>query len=183
MKEDGWVDLWRLENPNKRTYLWSASGRGSLSQIYMVLGNEKVQSLLHSVTYMPRLVSDHTPVMFKLKIGPRGRIHPYWLKQIGFNDRVPEQIEVFLEAHGDNKMDGMTWDTFKAFLRGALKSTISYIKRPNRQEEEELTGLCAQAEADFIDSPSNNKQIRWEGLMRQYRNQLAVNAKWKIFFF
>lgn len=76
-------------------------------------------------------------------------------------------------------MDGIFWDTFRAYLRGALKSTISYIKCTNRQEEEELVELCVQAEADFIKDPSNKKQIRWEGLMHQYKNQSIVNAKQK----
>lgn len=136
---------------------------------------------------MPRGVSDHSGLTFNLTICPRGmhlgcRIQPYWLTQIGLNDRIPEQMEIFLEAHGDRKMDGIFWGTFKAYLREALKSTISHIKRINRQEEEELVELCAQAEADIIKDPSNKKQIRWGGLMRQYKNQSIVNAKRKRFF-
>lgn len=47
-------------------------------------------------------------------------------------------------------MDGVIWDTFKAYLRGTLKSTIAYIKKTNRREEEELAQACMQAEVDFI---------------------------------
>lgn len=60
----------------------------------------------------------------------------------------------FLEAHGDRKMRGMFWDTFKAFIRGVTRSTLSYIKRTTRQDEEELEQLCAQAETEFITDPS-----------------------------
>lgn len=45
---------------------------------------------------------------------------------------------MFLEAHRDRKMEVMLWDTFKAYLRGVTRSTISYINRTNRQEKEEL---------------------------------------------
>lgn len=76
-------------------------------------------------------------------------------------------------------MEGALWDTFKACLRGITRSTISYIKRTNRQEEEELAERCAQAEAEFVNNPSNIKQIRWAGLAHQYKNQLSVNAKCK----
>lgn len=69
---------------------------------------------------------------------------------------------------------------FKVYLRGVARSTISYIKRTNRREEEELIELCAQAEADIKD-PLNINQIRWAELMRQYKNQLIVNAKCKRF--
>lgn len=57
---------------------------------------------------------------------------------------------MFLEAHEDSQMDGVIWDTFKAYLRGTLKSTIAYIKKTNRREEEELAQACMQAEVDFI---------------------------------
>lgn len=123
IKEAGWIDLWRINNLAIRSYSWCAPGRDCMSRIDLALGNEKILPLVHSVIYMPRGMSDHSGLMFNLAICPRGRrlgyrIHPYWLNQIGLNDRIPEQMKIFLEAHGDGEMDGVFWDTFKAYLGG-----------------------------------------------------------------
>lgn len=72
---------------------------------------------------------------------------------------------MFLEAHEDSQMDGVIWDTFKAYLRGTLKSTIAYIKKTNRREEEELAQACMQAEVDFI-----------------HKNYIIANSKRRLFF-
>lgn len=186
LKEVGWFDLWRIRNPGVRVYSWNAPGRGSMSRIDLALGNEKILPMVHSVTYMLKGVSDHSGLTFELKIGPRGRrpgyrIQPYWLAQIGSNDRIPEQMVMFLEAHGDSIMEGVTWDTFKAYLRGIVRSTISYIKRANRQEEEEMEDVCKKAEAEFIKNPSVMSQIKWVGAVRQYKNQLMIKNKRKRF--
>lgn len=184
LKEVGWFDLWRIRNPGVRVYSWHAPGRKSMSRIDLALGNEKILPMVHLVTYMLKEVSDHSGLIYELKIGPRGRrpgyrIQPYWLAQIGSNDRIPEQIEMFLEAHGDSIMEGVTWDTFKAYLRVIVRSTISYIKHANRQEEEEMEDVCKKAEAEFIKNPSIMNQIKWVGAVRQYKNQLIVKNKCK----
>lgn len=128
-----WSDLWRIGNPQTRRYSWSAPGESCLSRIDMTCGNGKVQPLMQSITYLPRGVSDHSPLMFRLNIGPRGsyptwKMHSYWLSQIGPNDRIPDQLIVIFEAHENQAIEGTLWDAFKAYLRGVLKSTISYIK-------------------------------------------------------
>lgn len=113
-------------------------GKGSLSRIDLALGN--IIGL-----------SDHSPLLFELAVGLGGRqpgwkIHPYWLLQIGINDRILDQLRIFLEAHGDLPTDGNCWDALKAYLRGALRSTIANIRKTNRQEEEELSEMCASGD-------------------------------------
>lgn len=54
IKEAEWINLWRIKNPNVRSYLWYAPGRGCMSQIDLALGDDKILPLVHLVTYMPR---------------------------------------------------------------------------------------------------------------------------------
>ena len=65
---------------------------------------------------------------------------------------------MFLEAHGDLPMDGNCWDALKAYLMRALRSTIAYIKKTNRQEEEELAEKCVQVETKYIGNPSRSNK-------------------------
>lgn len=89
---------------------------------------------------------------------------------------------MFLEAHGDLPMDGNSWDALKAYLRGALRSKIAYIKKTNRQEEEELAEKCVQAEIEYIGDPSRSNKERWEKCIQLYKIQAKVNAKRRFFF-
>lgn len=73
------------------------------------------------------------------------RVQPFRLSLIGSNDSIPDQLNVFLEAHREAR-DLMFLDTLKAHLRGAPRSTIFYIKKFSRQEEEDLIQAYQTAE-------------------------------------
>lgn len=107
-------------------------------------------------------------------------MQPFWLSLIGDNDRIPDQLQLFLEAHGPNR-DLLLWDTLKAYLRGALKSTIAYIKRSFRQEEEKLPREYQTAEAKFLVSPTSVNYIHWVQASHPYSAQLSASAKCKAF--
>lgn len=109
--EVGWFDLWRIRNPDTRTYSWHAPGRGCMSRINLAMGNEKMLLMVQSVKYMSRGVSDHSGLVFELKIGSRGsspgyRIQSHWLTQIGPNDRISDQMVMFWKPMGREKWKG-----------------------------------------------------------------------------
>ena len=184
-EEFGWRDLWRMLNPQTRAYSWAIPGRGCLSRIDLALENDKIISRVVSVEYLIRGVSDHSPLLVNIAIGIEGmkqnwKFQPYWLSQIGTHDRIPEQLQIFLETHGSQR-DLIFWDTLKAYLRGALRSTISYIKRATRQETEDLEEQCRDTEAAFLKTPTEINREKWEMTVRKYTTHIAAIAKYKQF--
>lgn len=96
-QEVGWVDIWRSKYPHTIEYSCSVPGKKSMSRIDLILVNAKTTPLVYAIKYLPRSVSDHSPLVCCLTIGPKGRgpgwrVHPYWLSQMGTNDRVIDQL-------------------------------------------------------------------------------------------
>lgn len=130
--EFGWSEWWLVSNTHTRAYSWFIPSRGLLSRIDLALGNNKFLTKLSSITYFSRGVPDHLPLLLSIDTGATGIyrpwwVQPFWLSLIGSNHRIPDKLTFFLKAHG-TEQGLIIWDTLKAYLRGALKSTKSSTK-------------------------------------------------------
>lgn len=121
---------WRQVNPQQT--LQQTPEITCWHRIDLLLRNDKVLPMIHTVEYLVCGISYHLSLLAKLTkcpMGrrPAGRIQSFWLPQIGSNHCIPHQQEMFLEAHESSQRDGLFWDAFKAYLRGVLKSTINNL--------------------------------------------------------
>ncbi|CAJ0958156.1 unnamed protein product [Ranitomeya imitator] len=56
------------------TYPCYSTTYGSLSRIDVALGNEGMDNLVQEVEYLPRVLSDHCPLVVFLQLGEQGRL-------------------------------------------------------------------------------------------------------------
>lgn len=102
---------------------------------------------------------------------------------MGMTDRIPDQLRVFLDLNSEGDSDALIlWDTLKAFLRGCIKSSISYIKKTGRLKEEELGALCKAAENAYISDPSEANRLEWMQRGRKYMMYLQEKSDRRFFF-
>lgn len=89
----------------------------------MALGNMRMLQTIKNISYLPRGVSDHSPLVLVLNLGEKRvlrtwRINPYWLEIIKKSDEVLPKLREFVEYNRGTASAGILWDTLKAFLRG-----------------------------------------------------------------
>lgn len=86
-----------------------------------------------AVQYLPRAISDHSPLLLTLTVGHLcgynlWRLSSLWLKEECFERSSATAIGNFWN---DNKSDvplGVTWDTFKPTLRSSTSEVIKKLR-------------------------------------------------------
>lgn len=66
--ELGWCDLWRSHNPNIRQYSCYSGSYSTLSRIDMAMGNSEALQLTKKIEYLPRGISDHSPLTLTINL-------------------------------------------------------------------------------------------------------------------
>ncbi|CAJ0960101.1 unnamed protein product [Ranitomeya imitator] len=139
--EVGMVDLWRVRHIGERAYSCYSPAHGTLSRIDLALGNRLLDTMVRDVRYLPRALSDHSPVEVEFRsVGTRNgsrrewKIHPNWLHSIDL-EKIKKELVEFFEIN-EGSVDVLTvWETMKAYLRGLLFRDISRCKRKSREAE------------------------------------------------
>lgn len=140
------------------------------------------------IKYLSRAISDHSPLMAEFRISEstpiltRWRINPFWLTLFTPTDRIPDQLQVFLDSHDSLSDPHLLWETLKAYLRGCIKSSISFVKKNSSRVEVELETHYTQTELAYIADPSEESKGDWLQAGRQYLNHLQEKARRSQFF-
>ncbi len=122
-------DVWRLANPTGRDYSFHSQVHNVYTRIDYFLVDVKLIPFTFNATYHNILISDHSPIIFALKVSdiattqPLWRADPYLLKDTKFCEYLRMQLELFFETSDrPNTSSSLLWDTFKAYLRGCFIS-------------------------------------------------------------
>lgn len=116
----------------------------------------KYVTFVNNIKYMPRGLSDHSPLVISLSQGEefwkgKGNFSSYWLEIIGRKEGVSSSLEEFMRINAGTASTGVVWDTLKAYLRGILIQQIARVKRQVR-EQENLTGnKVTEAERQYVE--------------------------------
>ncbi len=122
-------DVWRLANPTGRDYSFHSQVHNVYTRIDYFLVDVKLIPFTFNATYHNILISDHSPIIFALKVSdiattqPLWRADPYLLKDTKLCEYLRMQLELFFETSDrPNTSSSLLWDTFKAYLRGCFIS-------------------------------------------------------------
>ncbi|KAG8567564.1 hypothetical protein GDO81_013686 [Engystomops pustulosus] len=84
----GWAVLWRQRYPQDKIYSCYSASHRSLSRIGYTIGSTNIIIHLQDIQYLPRGISDHSPVL--CVVGNRANsamhkamIHLFWLDLMG----------------------------------------------------------------------------------------------------
>lgn len=145
MKDLNLVDVWRKEHPQERDYSFYSHPHNTHTRIdYFLLPSQLLYRVL-DVEYLPRLLSDHSPLVMSLSIPEktkgtyRWRLNPTLFKQPEFHKFIREQIDIFTATNKPSCSNSfILWDTLKAYLRGQI---VSYIKGLLKNKKSKLSTL------------------------------------------
>lgn len=71
------------------------------------------------------------------------------------------EISEFWRRHEDHPDFRLTWETFKAFLRGKLITEVSGIKSKTNAIKDQTEQLVSRLEAEYIADPSSPAREAW----------------------
>ena len=97
MKDFGYLDIWRVRNPNERDYSYYSHVHDVYTRIDLFLIASSLELNVQACEYLPRTLSDHSPVKMKLtinhKIFPKKwKLHPHLLKDPLFDKFIAKEI-------------------------------------------------------------------------------------------
>ncbi|CAJ0967072.1 unnamed protein product [Ranitomeya imitator] len=98
------------------------------------------------------------------------------------SDRTVDQLNCYTRSHPEPQDINLFWDALKAYLRGCLSSTISYVKRVTSRDDDEIEQRLKDAEAAYTANQTNNNKVEWLTLQRLYAQHLDTKSKRKLFF-
>lgn len=132
-------------------------------------------SYISDVNYHDIVISDHSPITFKLQlddISPRQpiwRFDPELLKDPRFCEYFRTQISIFLEDNDTpDTQPSLLWETLKAFMTGCI---ISYKGMRNKQKRailQQLERKIQQLDSENAASPSLDLHDKILPLRLQY---------------
>ncbi|XP_041430893.1 uncharacterized protein LOC108700058 isoform X3 [Xenopus laevis] len=150
------TDVWRWKNPDKREYSCFSATYNTLSRIDLALATADLLPLVATVEYLPRAISDHSPLLVQLNFTPGPgerlwRLSPLWLSQPTVAKANEVAITEYWELNNGTASSGIVWEACKATMRGALTTAIRGARVEAVRELEERQRVSAEAERNYIE--------------------------------
>lgn len=133
-----------------------------------------------SVTYAPRNISDHSPLIMGINFSQQKqnklwKVNHFWFALFLTPDPIPQAITEFLHINRGTAKPTVVWDTLKAHMQGLIIRQISKIKTKTKDWENTVMQAASEAEAQYIQDPTDNTERRWLEAQALYQ-QVSLNA-------
>lgn len=79
------MDIWKVGNPKAQQYSCFSGTHSTLSRIDLVLGNKEALHVIKNISYMPRGLSDHSPVTFSVELRETRCLWEWKISLFGWN--------------------------------------------------------------------------------------------------
>ena len=187
LEEVGLLDLWRVRNPGIQQYSCYSSTHNTLSRIDMALGNYLALQMVGKVIYLPRGVSDHSPMVLTLnqggqKIQRDWKINAHWCELIKKSDEVLPKLKEFVDINEGTSGTGILWDTLKAYLRGVLIQQIAKFNKKARESEEKSRREVLEAENNYVGDPTPKGKKIWLEKQQAYKSVITREVETRRLF-
>lgn len=89
-------DIWHVRYPETRQFSCYSSSHNALFRIDLALGTDSLLPFVDVIEYLPRSISDHSPLRVRLHLGPTNflpkpprRLNPFWtVTWYGFTEGI-----------------------------------------------------------------------------------------------
>jgi hypothetical protein len=141
------ADVYTIFYPTSAQYTFFSAAHGTFSKIHHIVRHKANISKYKKIEIIPCILSDHNALKLKInnKNSSKKHANNWKLNNTLQNDEwvmveIKEESKRFLEV---NENENMTYqnllDTAKAVLRGKFIAMITYIKRTERSQINDLT--------------------------------------------
>lgn len=172
--------LWRWKHLGDRQFSSHSDSFHTMSRIDLAFAPVDVLPLVHSISYLPRGISDHAPLLVGLLLLPRSgfrvwRLNPHWLKDEIVQVECQRSVTEYWSMNQGTTGLTTAWDVSKAVLRGTFMSITGIMRKNAQQCTEELESALMKAEAEYSQNP--NALSLWLHCRREYELRLLDLTK------
>lgn len=147
------VDVWRVHNPFDKDYTFFSSRHKTFSRIDYILISSGLLASVHSIQFLPRLLSDHNPIISSFNYGniknktSRWRFNCTLLKNEEFIAQLKSKLTEFISINKSSVVDlTVVWASVKGFIRNNAISFSSHLHRSRLQNISLLEQQCKDLE-------------------------------------
>lgn len=173
----GVSDIWRFYHPQDRQYSFFSHAHQTYSRIDYFFVDSKLISDIQACEYQPMVISDHAPLLLKLKIPNEWISRRMWrfnsllLSDEEFQKFMSDQISLFLDINITSDVSiSIVWEALKAYLRGQV---ISYMAKKKKDSQLKQTDL----ERQIADLDNRNAQTPSLDL---YKDRLKLTSEYNM---
>ena len=159
-------DIWRIKNPNLRSYTWCHTGKFQFSRIDFWLSSSHFQDSIESVDIFSSIRSDHSAISLGISCKPQPRGPGFWkfntslLQDSNYVNMIDHLFESLMLEEKDFDNVSSFWEWTKYNIR---KHTVTFSKRKSfmlRKEEIDLQNEVEKARVSFEQCPSNENKLK-----------------------
>lgn len=147
MKKLGLIDMWRHLHPKEKDFTYFSKLHSSYFRIdmFLISGTDCYRATQCDIE--PITLSDHAPVILKLKIGPNKQFK-YWRANVSLLNKEANQKEIkqaicdYIEFNDTGDVTPtILWERAKSVLRGNIIALSSKLKKKRLAEQIELESI------------------------------------------
>lgn len=185
IQQEDLTDVWRYKNPTSRDYTFYSNRHSTFSRLDMIWVSVKLLSLTKSIEIIPKIKSDHNPVIWT---GKKEKKQFHW--------RINEEIfhhkeyinQIRLETSNFfriNKKEDTTlqiiWDAYKATIRGKLIAINVAKKKKEREKIQEIQLEIKKKEEELKRHPGKKKILREiTQLRKNFDQEVIKETYWNL---
>ena len=168
-------DIWRIKNPNLRSYTWSRPGKFQFSRIDFWLTSTHLQDGISLTDIIPSIRSDHSVITLNLcppnddVKGPGfWKMNTSLLNDSNYKNMMQTLLHSLINDQTDDFLNlNARWEWIKYNIR---KETMSYSKHKafqRKKKEKDLQDELKKSYVDFEQNPCIDTKSKWLDLKRQ----------------
>ena len=175
------VDIWRIKNPDTRSFTWSQKSPRIFCRLDYWLISNNLNDLVKSSDIIPAIRTDHDAISIEIgELENENKGPGYWkmncsiLKDDEYVNNVTEMLRPLWTAEGRKELSDSrnVWDWIKYYIRA---HAINYSKK--KAKDRNVTELNLQddlrkAKQEYETTPSDSNATRFECGSGKVRNLL-----------
>ena len=131
------IDIYRIFHPKKKEYTFLSSAHGTFSRIDHILGHKSSLGKFKKIEIVSSIFSDHNTMRLDINYRKKyvkntniWRLNHTLFNNQEITEEIKEEIKKYLITNDhENTMTQNLWDAAKAVLRGKFIAVLSYLKK------------------------------------------------------
>ena len=183
LSEKDLVDIWRVQNPDRKMYTWSRKKPIKIfSRLDYFLVSFGLQGYINKTDILPGFKSDHSAIKISLVISSNKRGPGFWklncslLENEKYIKRIKDTIKETIEFN-TSADPTLLWETIKCKVRG---DTISYAANIRREANEKIRKIEKSLNFELSRESGDNEE-KITQLKAELNREIEIKTKGAIF--
>ena len=167
-------DIWRIKNPNTRSFTWSKMSPFIFCRLDYWLISDNLHDLVSKVDILASIKTDHSSIVLELEDIQEGYRGPgYWkldtslLTRPDYVDMINNELPIWLEEANDLSSTRSKWDWIEFKIKTSSIAYSKKVTKDSKQQEEELNFKYQSALKRLQENPNDETRLEAENLKNE----------------